>query len=101
MFDSGFTPEEQEPFLMDAVNAANHNMLATLIVDKNDEELIFLHTKVDFIFPPGVAWPDEFLNAHLKALLRIRESLDAQLQSMRSKKSRIDMAAFIAGVFYP
>ena len=78
------TPEEQEPYLLETVNGANYGPFATLIVAK-DEELVFLHTKINFIFPPGIAYPEEYLQAHLKQIFQIRERLDARLQAMRSK----------------
>lgn len=79
-----FTLEEQVPYLLEAVNGANYCPFVTLILTK-DEELIFLHTKIDFIFPPRIAYPKEYLQAHLKQIFQIRERLDAQLQAMRPK----------------
>ena len=92
-----FTPEEQVPYLLEAVKGANYCPFATLILTK-DEELIFLNTKIDFIFPSRIAYPEEYLQAHLKQIFQIRERLDAQL-GYEAKKPRIDMAAFIGELF--
>lgn len=80
-----YTPNDPEPLLREAVNAANFGPLATLILSESeDKELTYLHTRIDFMFPPGIPYPEEFLLAHLKELDRIQVSLDTHLQALNS-----------------
>ena len=80
-----YTPNDPEPLLREAVNAANYGPLATLIISESeDKELTYVHTKIDFMFAPGIPYPDEYLHAHLRELDRIRVRLDTHLQALRS-----------------
>lgn len=80
-----YTPNDPEPLLREAVNAANFGPLATLILgESEDKELTYLHTKIDFMFPPGIPYPEEFLLAHLQELDRIQVRLDTHLQALNS-----------------
>lgn len=80
-----YTPNDPEPLLREAVNAANFGPLATLILSESeDKELTYLHTKIDFMFPPGIPYPEELLLAHLQELDRIQVRLDTHLQALNS-----------------
>lgn len=80
-----YTPNDPEPRLKEAVNAANFGPLATLVLSESeDKELTYVHTKIDFMFPPGIPYPEEFLLAQLQELDRIQVRLDTHLQDLNS-----------------
>lgn len=84
-----YTPNDPEPHLRDAVNAANLGPLATLILSESeDKKLTYVHTKIDFMFPPGIPYPEDLLLVHLQELDRIQVRLDTHLQALNSNHLR-------------
>lgn len=81
------TPNDPEPHLSDAVNAANSGPFATLVMAKSEDgELTYVHTKIDFMFPPGIPYPEEYIMAFLQEIDRVRVRLDSHLQALNSNQ---------------
>lgn len=78
-----FCPGDEDlPYFKEAVNSTNHHLLATIIYsDSEDKELIFLHSKVDFLFVPELQFPESYLEAQLRELDTIREHFNSHLKA--------------------
>lgn len=79
MYWRTYSQNDPKPRIKDAVNFANYQPFATVIFTETEDDFVYLHTKMDFMFTPNIPHQDEFLYIHLREFDLIRNRLDTYL----------------------
>ena len=79
MYWRTYSPNDPKVRIKEAVNFANFQPFATVIYTETEDNFVYLHTKMDFMFTPDIPYKDEFLYVHMRELDLIQKRLDSYL----------------------